>query len=166
MFAIILSNRNLALASGALLAVVMAAVVRGLDRFPALPVMVQVHLISMMLVLAITGPMLLMAKGTHGHRVAGRVWAGLMFGNAILTLMFNAGSARFGGVFVGDISPIHAISVLVAVSVPSAILKARRHDRAGHEGNIRGLVIGSLLTAGLFTFPFGRTLGNWLFGVA
>jgi hypothetical protein len=85
-------------------------------------------------------------------------------GNALLTLCFNAGSRQLGGVFVGDFSPIHAISLFVAVSVPQAVLKARRHDRAGHEGNIRGLVIGSLLIAGLFTLPFGRTLGEWLMG--
>ncbi len=48
--------------------------------------------------------------------------------------------------------------------VPVAVLRARRHDRIGHEGAIRGLVIGSLLVAGLFTLPFGRTLGEWLMG--
>lgn len=160
----VFSNRNLALATAVLLAVVILAVARGGARFLALPLLVQLHLASMMLVMAITVPMLLRPKGTPGHRQLGRIWAGLMFGNALATLCFNAGSSRVGGVFAGDVSPIHAISLFVAISVPRAVVKARRHDRAGHEGNIRGLVIGSLLIAGLFTLPFGRTLGRWLLG--
>jgi uncharacterized membrane protein len=164
MMTAILSNRNLAFATAALLAVVLAAVARGASHFPALPLLVQIHLASMIVIMVLTVPMLLGAKGTPRHRVLGRIWAGLMFSNALLTLCFNAGTRQLGGVFVGDFSPIHAISLFVAISVPQAVLKARRHDRAGHEGNIRGLVIGSLLVAGLFTLPFGRTLGEWLVG--
>ena len=163
--ATILSNRNLALATAILLAVVLAAVARGGSQFPALPLLVQLHLASMMLVMALTVPMLLRPKGTPSHRLLGRFWAGLMWGNAILTLFFNVGSGhRIGGVFVGDFSPIHALSLFVAVMVPVAVLRARRHDRSGHESAIRGLVIGSLLIAGLFTLPFGRMLGRWLMG--
>lgn len=160
----ILSNRNLAWATLALLAVVMLAVARGGSRFLLLPGLVQVHLVSMMLVMALTVPMLTRPKGTRSHGRLGWIWAGLMLANALATLCFNAGSSRVGGVFAGDVSPIHAISLFVIFSVPAAIIKARRHDRAGHEGNIRGLVIGSLLVAGLFTLPFGRTLGRWLLG--
>jgi len=29
---------------------------------------------------------------------------------------------------------------------------------------VRGLIIGALLIAGFFTFPFHRLLGHWLFG--
>ena len=147
-----------------LLAVVLVAVVRGDSQFPGLPLLVQIHLASMIIIMMITVPMLLGPKGTARHRLLGRIWAALMLGNALLTLCFNAGSRQLGGVFVGDFSPIHAISLFVAISVPQAVLKARRHDRAGHDGNIRGLVIGSLLVAGLFTLPFGRTLGEWLMG--
>ncbi|WP_273463496.1 DUF2306 domain-containing protein [Sandarakinorhabdus limnophila] len=160
----VLSNRNLAIATAALLAVVLVAVVRGASQFPGLPLLVQIHLASMIIIMGVTVPMLLGPKGTARHRLLGRIWAALMLGNALLTLCFNAGSRQLGGVFVGDFSPIHVISLFVAISVPQAVLKARRHDRAGHEGNIRGLVIGSLLVAGLFTLPFGRTLGEWLMG--
>ena len=144
----VLSNRNLAIATAALLAVVLVAVVRGASQFPGLPLLVQIHLASMIIIMGVTVPMLLGPKGTARHRLLGRIWAALMLGNALLTLCFNAGSRQLGGVFVGDFSPIHAISLFVAISVPQAVLKARRHDRAGHEGNIRGLVIGSLLIAG------------------
>jgi len=160
----ILSNRNLALATAALLAVMLVAMARGAAEFPRLPVLVQAHLLAMVAIMAITVPMLLQPKGTTRHRLLGRSWAALMFGNALLTLCFNAGSSAPGGVFAGDISPIHAISLFVLVMVPVAVLRARRHDVRGHEGTIRGLVIGSLLVAGFFTLPFGRTMGTWLLG--
>jgi uncharacterized membrane protein len=161
---VIFSNRNLAIATAALLAVVLAAVIRGGSQFPGLPLLVQIHLASMIIVMALTVPMLIGPKGTSRHRLLGRIWAGLMWGNAVLTLFFNAGSRQSGGVFVGDVSPIHALSLFVAVMVPVAVMRARRHDRVGHESAIRGLVIGSLLVAGLFTLPFGRLLGEWLMG--
>jgi uncharacterized membrane protein len=161
----ILSNRNLAMATAALLAVVLVAMVRGASQFSGLPLLVQIHLASMIIIMAATVPMLLGPKGTTRHRLLGRIWAVLMWGNAILTLFFNVGRGHpSGGVFVGDVSPIHALSLFVAVMVPVAVRRARRHDRAGHEAAIRGLVIGSLLIAGLFTLPFGRLLGEWLMG--
>ncbi|WP_303782981.1 hypothetical protein [Sandarakinorhabdus limnophila] len=81
-----LSNRNLAVANAALLAVVLVAVVRGASQFPALPLLVQIHLASMIIITGITVPMLLGPKGTARHRLLGRIWAGLMLGNALLTL--------------------------------------------------------------------------------
>lgn len=160
----ILSNRNLAWATALLLAVVMVAVARGGGRFLALPLLVQIHLASMVVTMALTIPMLTRPKGIASHRLLGSIWAGLMWGNAIITLFFNVGSRRIGGVFVGDWSPIHALSLFVMIMVPVAVQQARRHNRSAHERSIRGLVIGSLLIAGLFTLPFGRLLGEWLMG--
>ncbi len=161
----ILSNRNLTWATAALLAVVLVAVMRGISQFPGLPLLLQIHLVSMILVMALTIAMLTRAKGTASHRLLGRWWAGLMWGNALFTLGFNSREGHPpGGVFIGDWSPIHALSVFVAVMVPLAVIKARRHDVRGHESAMRGLVIGGLLTAGLFTLPLGRMLGEWLMG--
>lgn len=66
----ILSNRNLAVATAVLLAVVMMAVARGGARFLALPALVQFHLASMMLVMMLTVPMLTRPKGTPIRRAA------------------------------------------------------------------------------------------------
>jgi uncharacterized membrane protein len=38
----------------------------------------------------------------------------------------------------------------------------RHHAR--HRRGIRAMVLGALLIAGFFTFPFDRLLGRWLFG--
>jgi uncharacterized membrane protein len=164
----VLSNRNLAIASALLLAVVILSVGRGqvqmgIGQWADVPLLAQVHLASMMAVTLLGIPLLVQAKGTPRHRLLGRIWAGLMWGNAVLTLFFRAGSNRLGGLFIGDVSPIHALSLFVAIMVPVAVLRARRHDRKGHESAIRGLIIGSLIIAGSFTFLPGRLLGYWLF---
>ena len=62
------------------------------------------------------------------------------------------------------VSPIALLSVFVLVMVPRLILQARAHNVTGHRSTVRGLVIGALLIAGFFTFPFNRLLGQWLFG--
>jgi uncharacterized membrane protein len=56
------------------------------------------------------------------------------------------------------------LSLFVLVMVPRLILQARAHNVAGHRSTVRGLVIGALLIAGFFTFPFNRLLGQWLLG--
>ena len=106
----VLSNRNLALATAALLAVVLTAMARGIGQFPALSMLVQVHLLSMTVVMLLTCVRLAQPKGTTGHRRLGRIWAALMWGNALLTLFFNAGYSRSCGVFAGDISCVHGLA--------------------------------------------------------
>ncbi len=163
------SNRNLAAAAALMALVMLTAIWRGRADWANHSLLLQLHIASMVLILGLTGPMLLLPKGTRRHRLMGRTWAALMFGNAIATLFFNAAAdhgpqPRWGGVFVGDVSPIHALSLFVAVMVPLAVQRARAHDVAGHQRAIRGLVIGSLLVAGFFTLPFGRLMGVWLMG--
>lgn len=64
----------------------------------------------------------------------------------------------------GALTPIHILSVVTLCALPALVITARRHDHARHRRVVRGLVIGALLTAGFFTFPFDRMLGHWLFG--
>lgn len=144
----------------------LVAIVRGAGRWDALPPVGWVHLVTILVATFLTPVMLLRPKGTRPHRRLGYVWAGAMVLTAVTSLFFKVRGDNVSsmGVFSGDFSPIHILSVFVLVMVPVAVLRARRHDRAGHEGAIRGLVIGALLVAGFFTFPFGRLLGSWLFG--
>ncbi len=126
--------------------------------------LVWAHLLTIIAALALTPPLLWSSKGTAAHRRLGKLWVALMLASATLSLFFNAGSSKPGslGVFSLDVSPIHAISLFVLIMVPRAVAAARRHDIKRHRGAVRGLVIGALITAGLFTFPFGRTMGRWL----
>ncbi|WP_310496061.1 DUF2306 domain-containing protein [Sandarakinorhabdus sp.] len=162
----LLSNGVLAGASALLLGGVLAAVWRGAGQWHLLPPLIWAHLLLMMLALALTPVMLLRGKGTGSHRLLGKIWVGAMFASAATSLFFKSGSTDPAsmGVFTGDFSFIHILSVLVVLQVPRIIIAAREHRIADHERGVRSIVIGALLVAGFFTFPFGRLLGQWLIG--
>ena len=158
------ADRGLGIAAAALAVVVVAAVARGHADWSGLPASVWLHLALIGVVLAVTPVMMLRAKGTRSHRRLGWVWVTAMMLTALTSLAFNAQKGGHNwGVFSGDFSPIHAISLFVLVMIPRFVLAARRHDVAGHRRGARGLVIGAILVAGVLTLPFGRLLGHWLF---
>ncbi|GGI83114.1 hypothetical protein GCM10007973_19540 [Polymorphobacter multimanifer] len=160
------ADRTLAVAAAVLLALVVAAIARGLGSGNSPPPLVWAHLLSISGALALTPPLLWRSKGTPPHRSLGKLWAALMMAAATTSLFFNMGSTEPGslGVFTLDFSPIHILSAFVLFGVPRTVQAARRHDVARHRTGIRSLVIGALLVAGAFTFPFGRLMGLWLTG--
>jgi uncharacterized membrane protein len=161
----LLPNSVLAVASAVLTLAALLAVARGQTHWGQVPPLVWLHLGSILLATGLTPVMLLRRKGDGRHRKLGYVWVSAMLLTAVTSLFFNAriDGAPNVGVFSGDFSPIHLLSIFVLVQVPRIVTAARRHDRIGHERGVRGIVIGALLIAGFFTFPFGRMLGSWLF---
>ena len=147
-----------------MLAIVAVAVARGHADWSRVPLLVWAHLALIAVALALTPVMLVRRKGDRRHRQLGYVWAGAMLLTAATSLFVNTrlGSGSLG-VFSGDFSPIHILSLFVLIQVPRLVLRARRHDVARHRAGVRGMVIGALLIAGFFTFPFDRMLGHWLF---
>ncbi len=152
----LLPDRLLAAASAVLLAFVLAALWRGRMDWPGIPALVWAHLTTIGLALALTPVMLLRRKGDRPHRALGYVWVAAMFGTAALS---------FGMRYTnnGNFSFIHIISVFTVTQVPRIVVRARQHDIVRHRRAVRGMVVGALLIAGFFTFPFDRLLGHWLF---
>ena len=160
----IVSDRVLAWVTLVLLGAVIVAVARGRGQWGLIPPLIWLHLGLIVVALALTPAMLLRRKATRSHRVLGYVWVTAMTGTAAVSLAFKTGAGPLShGVFTGDVSPIHILSVVVLVLVPQLVLAARRHDIVAHRRGVRGLVIGAILIAGFFTFPFDRLLGHWLF---
>ena len=52
---------------------------------------------------------------------------------------------------------------MTLIGVPRLVLAVRQHRIADHRRGVRVIVSLTLLAGGLFTFPFGRMLGQWLF---
>lgn len=139
-----------------LLALVLAALARGQADWGRVPGVVWIHLGTVMAALALTPVMLLRRRGDRLHRRLGWVWVAAMFLTALDSMFVRL--INWGG-----FSFIHVLSLWTMIQVPLIVWSARRHQHARHRSAVRGMVAGALLLAGMFTFPFGRLLGMWLF---
>jgi uncharacterized membrane protein len=119
----------------------------------AIPIPVLVHLIAASSALVLGTVMLVRRKGTASHKVIGRVWVALMLTVAISSLWIP----RFL-----HFTWIHLFTLLTLVSLPLAIYRIRTGDVKGHAAAMKGLFLGGLVIAGIFTLVPGRLLGNLL----
>lgn len=147
------------LAGGAVLMAlaVAVAILRGHTEWSRVPPIVWGHLATIAVALILTPVMLLRRRGDRMHRVLGRVWAASLALTALLSFGIRLTSP-------GRLSFIHLLSAWTLIQVPIIVWSARRHDHKRHRSAVRGMVLGALLIAGFFTFPFGRLMGRWLFG--
>lgn len=159
-----LPNTLLAGLSGILAFAALVALAKGQGQWDKVAPLVWLHLFSVLVATLLTPIQLLRPKATGGHRLLGYVWAVSMVMTAAISLTFSTRNRDGWGVFTGDFSFIHILSVIVLLQVPRLVIAARNHDRAAHERGVRGIVIGALLIAGFFTFAFNRMLGDWLLG--
>ncbi|HYE26788.1 MAG TPA: hypothetical protein VEA61_00925 [Allosphingosinicella sp.] len=152
-----LFDRILSAAALVLLAFVLAALWRGRAEWGEVPALVWGHIFTIMLAVILTPVMLLRRRGDRLHRRLGWIWVSAMALTAVLTFGIR-------GINQGSLSLIHILSAWTLVQVPLIVWAARRHDHRRHRNAVRGMVAGALLIAGIFTFPFDRLLGRWLFG--
>jgi uncharacterized membrane protein len=152
-----LLDRILSAAALVLLVMAAAALWRGQDEWQRVPGFVWAHIVTIVTALVLTPVMLLRRRGDRLHRRLGWIWVSAMTLTAIFSL-----SVR--GINDGSLSLIHIFSFWTLIQVPSIVWSARSHDVARHRASVRGMVGGALIVAGIFTFPFGRLMGHWLFG--
>ncbi len=150
-------DRFLAVGAVALLTALTIALFKGRAEWAQLPVSVWVHIGTIAIALGLTPVMLTRRRGDPLHRQLGWIWVVSMFVTAVMSFdirLINRGS----------FSLIHILSVWTLIQVTLIIWSARSHNVARHRSAVRGMVLGALLIAGFFTFPFDRLLGQWLFG--
>ncbi len=99
-------------------------------------------------------------KGTTSHRALGWTWVALM-ASATLSSAFIRDTGMLN---VAGFTPIHLLTVFVALILPRAVWFARTHQIARHRKAMRGLYIGGCAIAGLFTLMPTRFLGRVLWG--
>jgi uncharacterized membrane protein len=119
---------------------------------------IQVHTFFAVIAFILGIIQLIGVKGTFRHRLLGYSWA--------LSMLVVAGTSTFITVIngPGHFSFIHLFTVLVLVTLPLAIINARRGNIAGHRRGMLGLFFGALVIAGAFTLIPGRLLHAVLFG--
>ena len=120
------------------------------------PLIVQVHLVTVLYALAVGPIQFLLPKGTALHKVIGWSWALAMMTTAVASLGIRE-------INHGAFSPIHTFSVWTLVSLPLAIVFARRGKVAAHRQTMIGLYIG-LVIAGLLAIAPGRLVWAMFFG--
>jgi uncharacterized membrane protein len=121
---------------------------------------IQIHLVTILAALAVTGVLMSGVKGSRLHRVLGWSWAIAMTGTAISAFFIKAGV----GPTIMGFGFLHIFALITLISVPRAVLAARRHDVASHARVISGFVIGGLGIAGLAAFLPGRLMWAVFFG--
>jgi uncharacterized membrane protein len=129
-----------------------------LDPLLSAPLAIQVHVFSAMAAVLLGAVVLFRRKGTPGHKLHGRVWAGLMLVTATAAIFIN--EIRM----VGPFSPIHIFVVFTYAGVAQGIWHIRRGEVLKHRATMVGLYFGALGLAGAFTLLPGRRMHEVLFG--
>jgi len=150
-------ERGLGWGALAMLAVILAAVLRASAHWHEPPAQVWFHLLTIVVALGLTPLMLWFPRGTARHRWLGYVWVAALLLTALDSLMIRQ-------INRGRFSIIHILSAFVLLQLVLLVRSARSGNIASHRRTVRGLVLGALLIAGFFTFPFHRMLGQWLMG--
>jgi len=119
----------------------------------------KVHVVSALSTFLI-GVVLLsgLPKGTKTHKRLGWTWAVFMASTAISSFFLV-------GLNGGHFSWIHGLSAWTIIILPFALVAARRHNVKSHAKHMRGMFVGGMVIAGLFSFLPGRMMWHMFFAV-
>lgn len=129
-----------------------------LEPLLSAPLAVQIHAASALAAIVLGALVLFRRKGTPAHKLAGRIWAGLMVVAATSAIFIN--EIRL----IGPFSPIHIFVVMTYAGLWQGIREIRRGNVIAHQASMKSLYLGALLLAGAFTLLPGRRLNLVLFG--
>jgi uncharacterized membrane protein len=119
---------------------------------------IQLHAFAAMAAFALGIVQLSAPKGTIPHRTIGWVWVLLVL--VVSVSAFFIHSIRLWGPW----SPIHLLAIFTLITLPIAVLNARRHNLKQHRLAMLSIFFGALVIAGLFTFVPGRIMHAVAFG--
>ncbi len=113
------------------------------------PWIIQLHVAAALSALAIGTAILLGVKGRAFHKAAGWAWVICMMTVAIGSFWIRT---------TGHLSYIHLLSGGVAITVPLAVVAAKRRNLKSHRAGMTRNFLGGLIIAGAFTFVPGRLM--------
>lgn len=117
--------------------------------------LVQFHVATVLIALALGPVQFVLPKGNGLHRALGWIWAAAMFSTALATFFIR-------DMREGQFSPIHIFSLMAFLGVPLALWLARVRVLS-HARAMIGLYVG-LCIAGLTAVAPGRLVWDMLFG--
>lgn len=119
------------------------------------------HLATVIPSVFIGAYLLIVKKGTSGHRLLGKIYMTLMMTTAIITLFMPA---LVGPQLLNHFGWIHSFSFLTIYTVPTAIIAIKKGKIKTHQRKMVLLYVGAILIAGAFTFMPGRYMHELFFG--
>jgi uncharacterized membrane protein len=119
---------------------------------------IQLHAFAALAAFALGALQLAAPKGTLPHRTIGWTWVVLMV--IVAATSFWIHELRVWGPW----SPIHLLGVFTLVTLPLAVVHARRHRVELHRDAMIAIFVGALVIAGLFTLMPGRVMHAVAFG--
>jgi uncharacterized membrane protein len=128
-----------------------------LELIAAAPLVVQVHLLTVLAAFVLATAQIAGAKGTALHRAMGWALVALFITTALDSLFIR----NPGG---GPFNPFQFFSIWTLIAIPVAVFAARRHNVTFHGRMMTGFYVGSLIVAGALTFIPGRLLWRVFFG--
>jgi uncharacterized membrane protein len=119
---------------------------------------VKIHAGSAIAALVLGAAQFVLPKGRRMlHMVMGSIW--------VLMMVVVAGSSVFiQEIFSGSFSPIHLFVPVTAFGLYQGLMPLVRGQKGLHGRKMRGVFVGALILAGLFTFMPGRAMFNLFFG--
>lgn len=118
--------------------------------------LVFLHLVAALAALLLGLTILTRRKGTFSHRTLGWAWVTLMAAAALSSMFIR--DYRIPN--IAGYTPIHLLTLTVAVLLPLAVWWIRRGNVSGHRRMMTGLYIGGCVVAGLFALAPARLLGR------
>jgi uncharacterized membrane protein len=103
-------------------------------------------------------------KGTARHRLAGKIYLGLMGVTALAALFIRSFSDVSVAAGPFRLGLIHLFVPLTAHGIYGAFATIRGGDVRGHKAAMRGLYFGAMIVAGLLAFAPGRIMYRMFFG--
>ena len=119
---------------------------------------IQLHAFAAMAAFVLGAVQLAAPKGTPRHRAMGWLWVLLLATIAVSAFWIH--TIRM----VGPFSPIHLLSIFTLITLPLAVLAARRHRVVQHRRAMIAIFVGALVVAGVFTIAPGRIMHAATFG--
>lgn len=119
--------------------------------------LIQLHAVCAMTAFVLGIVQFGLPKGTTWHRALGWTWVALL-----ATVALSSFGIRV--LRPGAFSVIHVISAFTLITLPIAVLHARRGRVRRHAIAMVSLFLGALLIAGGFTLLPNRIMGRVVFG--
>ncbi|MGB5821127.1 MAG: DUF2306 domain-containing protein [Saonia sp.] len=123
-------------------------------------ILMYLHLVTVVPCIFIGAFLLMATKGTKNHRGIGKVYMGLMFFTAMVSLFLPA---QVGAQFLNHFGWIHLFSILTLYAVPTAVWAIKKGNVRRHRSKMILLYIGAIIIAGGFTLAPGRYLHGVFF---